>query len=111
MNHPTKLYLLILVLVLPSFHVVTAQETQALFNGTDLTGWTGTDGFWKVEDGAIVGETTKEKPTKGNTFLIWRGGDVSDFEFNAKVRFKGNNSGVQYRSEEVSEHVLKGLPG
>lgn len=85
-------------------------DAQSLFNGKDLTGWAGKDGFWKVENGAIVGETTAKNPAKPNTFLVWEGGEVADFEFTATVRFKGNNSGVQYRSELVDpEHfALKG---
>ncbi len=90
--------------------IVNAQEFQNLFNGKDLSGWAGADGFWTVQDGAIVGETTKEKPAKPNTFLVWQGGEVGDFEFKATVRFKGNNSGVQYRSELVDpeKFALKG---
>ncbi|MEO1526103.1 MAG: family 16 glycoside hydrolase [Planctomycetota bacterium] len=86
------------------------QEFESLFNGKDLSGWKGKDEFWSVKDGAIFGETTKEKPTKGNTFLIWEG-EVADFVFKAKVRFQGNNSGVQYRSERFGkpeDFVVKG---
>ena len=82
---------------------VAAQEFQTLFNGKDLSGWKGKSEFWTVKDGAIFGQTTKDKPTKGNTFLVWQGGDVADFVFKAKVRFQGNNSGVQYRSELVGK--------
>ncbi|MEL6104915.1 MAG: family 16 glycoside hydrolase [Planctomycetota bacterium] len=88
-----------------------AQEYQSLFNGKDLSGWVGNQEFWSVKDGAIYGQTTKDKPTKGNTFLIWDGGDVSDFEFRVKVRFSGNNSGVQYRSERIGkpeDYAVKG---
>ena len=45
-----------------------------IFNGTDLTGWDGDPELWSVRDGAIRGETTPEKPAKGNTFLIWKDG-------------------------------------
>ncbi len=76
-----------------------AQEFQSLFNGKDLSGWAGKTDFWSVKDGAIFGQTTKGKPTDRNTFLVWQGGDVADFVFKTKVRFEGNNSGVQYRSE------------
>ncbi len=48
---------------------LSAGTQRQLFNGKDLTGWKGLD-FWTVEDGAITGRTTKEKPTKGNTFLV-----------------------------------------
>ena len=88
-----------------------AQDFQSLFNGKDLSGWAGKTEFWSVKDGAIFGQTTKDKPTKGNTFLVWQGGDVADFVFKAKVRFAGNNSGVQYRSELVgqpADFVVKG---
>ena len=50
-----------------------------IFNGTSLEGWEGKPEFWSVQDGAIVGLTTAEKPTKGNTFLIWLQGNVDDF--------------------------------
>ncbi len=81
-----------------------------LFNGRDLTGWSGLDGFWSVENGAIVGQTSKDKPIEANTFLIWQGGEVADFEFVAQVRFKGVNSGVQYRSAvlDAENFVLSG---
>jgi len=57
---------------------------QELFNGKDLAGWKGLD-FWSVEDGAITGRTTKEKPTKGNTFLVWEG-EVADFRAHVPVQ-------------------------
>ena len=40
-----------------------AQEFQSLFNGKDLSGWAGKTEFWSVKDGAIFGQTTKDKPT------------------------------------------------
>ena len=78
-----------------------AADFETLFNGKDLTGWKGLEGFWSVQDGAIVGEATTEKKLDANTFLVWQKGDVADFEFTATVRFQGNNSGVQYRSQVI----------
>ena len=80
-----------------------AQKTIDLFNGKDLSGWIGKDQFWKVENGTIIGETTADNPTSANTFLIWKGGEVKDFEFSCQVKFQGNNSGVQYRSKAVGD--------
>ena len=74
-----------------------------IFNGTSLDGWEGKPEFWSVKDGVIVGQTTAENPTKGNTFLIWRGGLVDDFELTLQYRLTGGNSGVQYRSREFTE--------
>ena len=48
---------------------------------------------------------------KQNSFLIWRGEKVRDFELKLEFRLNGTNSGVQYRSEElpsVGKWVLKG---
>lgn len=91
--------------------VATADDQyDSLFNGKDLSGWSGNDGFWSVKDGVIFGQTTKDNPTSGNTFLVWQGGDVGDFVFKTQVRFEGNNTGVQYRSELIDsdKFVVKG---
>ncbi len=77
---------------------------EKLFNGKDLSGWKGLPQFWSVQDGAIVGETTPDKPTRANTFLVYQGKPVEDFELTLKVRVIGNNnSGIQYRSKVVNE--------
>jgi Domain of Unknown Function (DUF1080) len=83
----------------------------AIFDGTSLKGWDGDPAFWRVENGAIVGESTAEKPLKANTFLIWRGGQPKDFELKIEYRLSATNSGIQYRSVEVPDQgkwVLKG---
>ena len=77
-----------------------AVKGKPIFNGTDLTGWKGVEGFWSVKDGAITGQTTAENPVKTNTFLIWDG-EVGDFELKFKYKIIGGNSGVQYRSKIV----------
>ena len=85
-----------------------------LFDGTSLAGWEGKPEFWRVEDGAIVGETTADNPTKGNTFLIWREGLVDDFELTLRYRITGTpkaNSGIQYRSQDFGEFVVGGYQG
>jgi Domain of Unknown Function (DUF1080) len=65
-----------------------------------------------VENGAIVGETTPDKALKQNTFLVWRGGTVKDFELKLEFRLTASaNSGIQYRSAivpEVSRWAMKG---
>jgi putative membrane-bound dehydrogenase-like protein len=74
---------------------------ESIFDGKSLDGWDGNPEFWSVEDGAITGTTSADKPTKGNTFIIWRGGEVGDFELQFDYKIVGGNSGVQYRSFEV----------
>jgi len=76
---------------------------KPIFDGETLNGWDGDPALWRVEDGAITGETTTDKPLKVNTFLIWRLGEVDDFELTLEYRLlsgdKGN-SGIQFRSFE-----------
>jgi len=74
---------------------------KPLFNGNDLTGWEGDTRLWSIKDGVVKGETTKENPTRGNTFLIWRGGNVADFELRLTFRIDHGNSGIQYRSKQI----------
>ncbi|MEM9644747.1 MAG: DUF1080 domain-containing protein [Planctomycetota bacterium] len=81
-----------------------SSELKSIFNGNDLEGWDGDSRLWSVKDGVIHGETTKENAAKGNTFLIWSGGDVADFELRLSFRCNAvNNSGIQYRSSRVTE--------
>lgn len=77
---------------------------QTIFDGKTLDGWDGNPDFWRVEDGAITGQTTTEKPTKGNTFIIWRKGETADFELKLEYKIVGGNSGIQYRSFEVPDN-------
>lgn len=71
-----------------------------LFNGKDLTGWRGDTRIWRVEEGAITGRTTDKIKVTENTFLIWEGGEVEDFELRFKFRLVGGNSGVYFHSIE-----------
>ncbi|QDU30362.1 hypothetical protein ETAA8_54900 [Anatilimnocola aggregata] len=88
--------------------LASAEEAKNLFDGKTLAGWQGNDKFWSVQDGVITGQTTKDNPTKGNTFLIWQGGDIGDFTLKLKFRIVGGNSGIQYRSKDLGNHVVGG---
>jgi putative heme-binding domain-containing protein len=91
---------------------------KKLFNGHDLAGWAGRPGHWSVQDGAITGKSTKERPAKGNNFLIAKSGDknlvVGDFELRFSYRITADNdrgfanSGVQYRSNDLGNFVVAG---
>ncbi len=71
---------------------------ESIFDGKTLKNWDGNPKFWSVKDGAITGQTTKSNPTKGNTFIIWKGGETGDFELKLQYKIVGGNSGIQYRS-------------
>ena len=90
------------------YYAIQAQELESLFDGKSLEGWKAKDmSYWSVQDGAITAESTAEHPCRSNQFLVWQGGEVSDFELRLKFRVRGNgcNSGVQFRSK-INEQGL-----
>ena len=81
---------------------------KSIFNGKDLTGWEGQPELWSVQDGAITGTTSADSPIKSNTFLIWKAGELKDFELRLKFRIVDGNSGIQYRSTASDNYVVGG---
>ena len=77
--------------------VAAEKGFETIFDGKTLKGWNGDPKFWSVKDGAITGKTTKENPTKGNTFIIWEG-KTGNFDLRLDYTSIGCNSGIQYRS-------------
>jgi len=79
---------------------------QPIFDGKTLDGWEGDPRYWRVEEGAMVGEITPDTVIKSNTFIIWRGGKPRDFELKLDYRISaGGNSGINYRSVVVPDLV------
>ncbi len=99
-----SLVLLAVALAAPLATPAAEDGFLPIFDGKTLENWDGNPEFWRVEDGSITGQTTAEKPTKGNTFLIYRGGEVGDFELKVDYKIIGHNSGIQYRSFEVPDN-------
>jgi hypothetical protein len=80
----------------------------SLFNGRDLTGWKGDMKYFSVRDGVIHAETSAAVPLEKNTFLVCTQGEFADFELRFDYKVTGGNSGMQYRSELVSDFVMRG---
>ncbi|MBL6704524.1 MAG: sulfatase-like hydrolase/transferase [Planctomycetaceae bacterium] len=83
------------------FSAVDKDGFRSIFDGETLAGWQCVDmSYWSVRDAAVTGESTADNPCTKNKFLVWQGGEISDFEVRLKFRAKGNgcNSGVQFRS-------------
>ncbi len=81
--------------------VVTNDESGfvQIFDGKTLAGWEGDPQYWRVENGALVGEVTATNLLKQNSFIIWRGGETRDFELKVEYRVSAKgNSGINYRS-------------
>ena len=56
------------------------QDWEVLFDGKTLDNWKGDPRLWSVEDGAITGRTTPETKLKSNSFLVYEGGELDNFE-------------------------------
>ncbi|MCE9631102.1 MAG: DUF1080 domain-containing protein [Planctomycetia bacterium] len=74
-----------------------------IFNGEDLTGWTVVGGpFWKVVDGAIVGESDSTK--KGS--MLYTEKPYGDVIVEGEVRFTGEiDSGIMVRKPELQVQI------
>ena len=70
----------------------------SLFDGVSLKGWDGNPKFWRVENGAIVGESTPANPS-GNSYIVYRDVLAKDFTMTFEIKVEGDGgSGIQYRS-------------
>src|SRR5262245_41299215 len=71
----------------------------SLFDGASLKGWDGNSKFWRVENGAIVGESTPSNPS-GNSYIVYRNLEAKDFTLKFEIKIEGDGgSGIQYRSK------------
>jgi hypothetical protein len=69
-----------------------------LFDGMTLKDWDGNPKFWRVENGAIVGESTPSNPS-GNSYIVYGGLEAKDFTMKFDIKVEGTGgSGIQYRS-------------
>lgn len=76
----------------------------ALFDGKSLAGWEGNEKVFRVENGVVVaGSLTEAIPQ--NEFLCTMK-EYGDFELRlqAKLEGKGENAGIQFRSQRVPNH-------
>jgi hypothetical protein len=70
----------------------------SIFDGKSLSGWDGNPKFWRVENGAIVGESTPDRPS-GNSYIVYRPLEAKDFTLKFEIKVEGTGgSGLQYRS-------------
>ena len=73
--------------------LATIDNATTLFNERDLTGWSGSDGLWSVENGELVGKT---EGLKRNEWLV-SDLSASNFRLTLDVKLVDNagNSGIQ----------------
>ena len=70
-----------------------------IFDGTSLSDWEGDPTVWRVENSAIVGESSKDKVVS-NAYL-WRKNLIAhDFDLKLEIKCEiAGGSGIQYRSQ------------
>lgn len=76
---------------------------EPIFNGTDLSGWQVPEGpFWRVENGALVGENDAAK--KGS--MLYTDRTYGDVVVEADCRFSGEiDSGIMLRKPELQVQI------
>jgi putative membrane-bound dehydrogenase-like protein len=86
--------------------LATPDNSAQLFNGLDLSGWTGNASLWTVVDGVLVG---KSQGLSKNEFLV---SDLSagDFKLSLEIKLVDNagNSGIQFRSQALESGSVEG---
>src|SRR4030095_17165486 len=90
--------------IVPAHAIAAEAEFKKLFDGKTLAGWKAADmSYWSVEDGAITGKITPQHPLTENLYLIWKGGELGDFELKLKSRIThstNTDSGFPFRTKE-----------
>lgn len=95
----------------PGLPAPDADGFVSLFNGKDLTGWEGLEGYWSVVDGVIDGHETKDKSKQTDLILTASKEHPEKFaNFELHLKWKlvtpDGNSGVQYRSKINNPETL-----
>lgn len=88
---------------------IAAEDAVSLFDGKTFNGWEGDQKIFRIEDGAIVGGSMKEKIAR-NEFLTTTK-EYADFELRLKFKVLGKdpNAGIQIRSRRIpNHHEMKG---
>jgi hypothetical protein len=91
-------------LVSSSSFAIAEEGFTPLFDGKSLAGWDGNEKHFRVEDGAIVAGTLKER-IPNNEFLVHKD-HFGDFELRLKAKLvgPGQNAGIQFRSQRIDDH-------
>jgi hypothetical protein len=102
----TRFVIMIAALTLPAASLAVEEADDGfvpIFDGT-FKDWDGDPVYWRVENSSLVGEVRADTLLKRNSFMIWRGGEVTDFELKLEYRVSAEgNSGINYRSSEVPD--------
>lgn len=106
----TVAVLIVLPLAVPPAQAPKDPKPVAIFDGKTFTGWEGNLSIFRIEDGAIVGGSLKDKIAR-NEFLCTTQA-YGDFELRLKFKLLGGdtaNAGVQFRTKRIpNNHEVSG---
>jgi hypothetical protein len=77
----------------------------SIFDGKTFEGWEGNLKIFRIEEGAIVGGSLKEKIARNEFLCTTR--SYADFELRLKVKLLGGdkaNAGIQFRTARIPNH-------
>ncbi len=85
---------------------VNAENAPSFFNGRDLAAWTGDVNCWRIENGEIVGNSSR---AEGNFSPVLRSDLlVDDFRLTAEVKLvgEGDHCAILFRGEELHDGTI-----
>lgn len=92
-------------LLVIALFVTVFQKPQPIFDGKTFGGWEGNLAIFRIEDGAIVGGSLKDKVVRNEFLCTTR--SYRDFELRLKFKLLGGdgaNAGVQFRTRRIPNH-------
>ena len=75
-----------------------------IFDGKTLKGWEGNQKMFRIEDGAIVAGTLKEKIPHNEFLCTEKKYKNFELRLQAKLVGEGKNAGIQFRSKRIPDH-------
>lgn len=101
-----SLSVFLLVLAIPLWGAAADVEPGfvSLFDGKTLAGWEGKPQVFRVEDGAIVAGSATERVPQNEFLATEKKYENFELRLDAKLVGKGDNAGIQFRSERIPNH-------
>jgi hypothetical protein len=100
--------LVVVCVCVPAFAAAQAPADSrpvSLFDGKTFGGWEGNMAIFRIEDGAIVGGSLKQKIARNEFLCTTR--TFEDFELRLKFKLLGGdaaNAGVQFRTKRIPDN-------
>ncbi len=97
---------LVLILAFPLLAIAADAEPgfTSLFDGKSLKGWEGKPQVFRVEDGTISAGSPTERVPQNEFLATEKKYENFELRLDAKLVGKGDNAGIQFRSERIPNH-------